>query len=129
MANDELEDAESRLSALRRQLEAFERARARETAEYSARNRQLEQSVSALSVGLRQTREDIERAAASRAWRLGHRVTRTLARLARRPGAHRRGTRRRARADRAGAGPAARALVPPRAPAAASEARTAANPS
>ncbi len=80
-----LERAESELGALRRQLEASERGRAREASEYGARVRQLEQSVSALSVGLRQTREDIERAAASRAWRLGHRVTRTLARLARRP--------------------------------------------
>ena len=80
-----LERAESELGALRRQLEASERGRAREASEYGARVRQLEQSVSALSVGLRQTREDVERAAASRAWRLGHRVTRTLARLARRP--------------------------------------------
>ena len=85
MRGGELERAESELGALRRQLEASERVRAREASEYGARSRQLEQSVSALSVGLRQTREDIERAAASRAWRLGHRVTRTLARLARRP--------------------------------------------
>ncbi len=40
--------------------------------------------MSALSVGLRHTREDIERALRSRAWRLGHLTTRTLSRLARR---------------------------------------------
>ncbi len=41
--------------------------------------------MSALSVGLRHTREDIERAERSRAWRFGHLTTRTLSRLARRP--------------------------------------------
>ncbi len=50
-----------------------------------ARTRRLEQTVSALSVALRQTSADIERALDSRAWRWGHRITRTLSRLARRP--------------------------------------------
>ena len=82
----ELERAERELHALRRQLDASERARAREASEHSARARQLEQTVSALSVGLRHTRDDVQRAANSHAWRLGHLLTRTLARLARRPG-------------------------------------------
>ncbi|HEY7951637.1 MAG TPA: glycosyltransferase [Solirubrobacteraceae bacterium] len=81
----ELESAEAELGSLHRQIEAASRSRAREAAEHTARIRHLEQTVSALSVGLRQTREDIERAAHSRAWRLGHLVTRTLSRLARRP--------------------------------------------
>jgi O-antigen biosynthesis protein len=81
----ELERAESQLGASRRELDASERARVREVAEHSMRARRLEQEVSALSVGLRHTREDIERAARSRAWRLGHLITRTLSRLARRP--------------------------------------------
>ncbi|MFI5009030.1 MAG: glycosyltransferase [Solirubrobacterales bacterium] len=81
----ELERTEAQLGASRRDLDASERARAREVAEHSTRSRRLEQEVSALSVGLRHTREDIERAARSRAWRLGHLITRTLSRLARRP--------------------------------------------
>jgi GT2 family glycosyltransferase/spore maturation protein CgeB len=82
---EELERAEAGLGASRRQLEVAERARTREAAEHSARARRLEQEVSALAVGLRHTRDDIERAARSRAWRLGHLLTRTLSRLARRP--------------------------------------------
>jgi GT2 family glycosyltransferase len=81
----ELEHAESELGALRRQLDASERARAREASEHSIRARHLEQTASAQAVALRQTRDDIERAAHSRAWRLGHLLTRTLSRLARRP--------------------------------------------
>ena len=80
-----LDSAEAELQALRRQLESSERARARDASEHSTRSRHLEETVSALSVGLRQTRDDVERAAHSRAWRLGHFVTRTLSRLARRP--------------------------------------------
>lgn len=81
----ELERTEAQLQASRRELDTAERARAREAAEHSTRSRRLEQEVSALSVALRHTREDIERAAASRAWRFGHLTTRTLSRLARRP--------------------------------------------
>ncbi len=84
-ARGELERAEGELGTLRGQLETSTRAHAREIAEHNARIRELEQTVSALSVGLRQTRDDIERAASSRAWRLGHLLTRTLSRLARRP--------------------------------------------
>ncbi len=51
----------------------------------SRRSRRLEQTVSSLSVGLSQTRDDVERALGSRAWRLGHFVTLTLSRIARRP--------------------------------------------
>ncbi|MGO8906098.1 MAG: glycosyltransferase [Solirubrobacteraceae bacterium] len=50
-----------------------------------ARTRRLEQTVSALSVALREISADIERALGSRAWRLGHFTTRTLSRVARRP--------------------------------------------
>jgi O-antigen biosynthesis protein len=81
----ELDRAEAGLQAARGALESSERERSRALAEHSARARRLEQTVSALSVGLRQTRDDIERAARSRAWRLGHLITRTLSRLARRP--------------------------------------------
>jgi GT2 family glycosyltransferase/spore maturation protein CgeB len=80
-----LDRAEGELQASRRRLQDTERASARAAAEHAARSRKLEQTVSALSVGLRQTGADIERAAGSRAWRLGHFVTRTLARIARRP--------------------------------------------
>jgi O-antigen biosynthesis protein len=81
----ELEREASQLGSVRAQLEASERARPCELAEYAARVRRLEQTVSALSVGLRRTRDDIDRAARSRAWRLGHWVTRTLSRLTRKP--------------------------------------------
>ncbi len=54
----------------------------RELEEAVARARRLEQTVSALSVVLRQTRGDIERALGSHAWRLGHLATRTLSRIA-----------------------------------------------
>jgi spore maturation protein CgeB/GT2 family glycosyltransferase len=81
----ELDRAEDERQAARAQLESALRERARERAEHSARARRLEQSVSALSVGLSQTRDDIARAAGSRAWRLGHLITRTLSRIARRP--------------------------------------------
>jgi spore maturation protein CgeB/GT2 family glycosyltransferase len=81
----ELGRAGDELQSARAQLESAQRERARERAEHSTRARGLEQSVSTLSVALRQTRDDIERAARSRAWRLGHLVTRTLSRIARRP--------------------------------------------
>jgi O-antigen biosynthesis protein len=50
--------------------------------EYASRVRELEQLVSALSGGLAQTKADIDRAAASKAWRWGHGTTKTLRRLA-----------------------------------------------
>jgi GT2 family glycosyltransferase/glycosyltransferase involved in cell wall biosynthesis len=81
----ELDRAEAALAAARGQLETAELDRGRARAEHAARVRALEQSVSTLVVGLRQTRADVERAAHSRAWRLGHLITRTLSRLARRP--------------------------------------------
>jgi O-antigen biosynthesis protein len=84
-ARGRLEDTHRQLEAMRGQLEALRRERARERATHAAHARRLEQSVSALSVGLSQTRADIERAAHSRAWRLGHLITRTLSRIARRP--------------------------------------------
>jgi spore maturation protein CgeB/GT2 family glycosyltransferase len=84
-AREQLESSREKVKSVRAQLEAVQRERARERADHAARTRRLEQSVSALSVGLRQTRGDIERAIRSRAWRLGHLVTRTLSRIARRP--------------------------------------------
>ena len=84
-AERELTAAREQLESLRAQLETVQREHARERADYAARTRRLEQSVSALSVGLRQTRGDIERAVHSRAWRLGHFITRACSRIARRP--------------------------------------------
>ena len=81
----ELDRARGEYAAAREQLDAVQRERTRERADHAARVRRLEQSVSALSVGLRQTRGDIERAVHSRAWRLGHFITRACSRIARRP--------------------------------------------
>jgi GT2 family glycosyltransferase len=50
--------------------------------EHTARIRELEQLVSTLSVTLAATRADIERTEQSRAWRLGHGVSRTASRVA-----------------------------------------------
>jgi O-antigen biosynthesis protein len=80
----QLELTQESLDATRERLAASERSRERAVAEYASRTRELQQAVSALTVGLRQTKDDIERAAQSRAWRYGHAVTRNLARLARR---------------------------------------------
>jgi O-antigen biosynthesis protein len=81
----ELDRAESESEELRKQLQASARARARAAAEHAEQSRRLRQTVSVLSVGLRQIKDDIERAAGSRAWRFGHFMTRTLARATRRP--------------------------------------------
>jgi GT2 family glycosyltransferase/spore maturation protein CgeB len=78
----ELDGAQVELTRLRRTLEKAERQHRRSVAEHAARNRRLAQTVSALSVGLSHVRDDVERAQSSRAWRLGHGVSRTLARLA-----------------------------------------------
>src|SRR5271169_5753865 len=89
---------EQTAARLQRQLEIYDREEqaarrealrlterlARQTGEL-ARTRRLEQTVSALSVALRETGGDIDRALNSRAWRLGHLITRTLSRIARRP--------------------------------------------
>jgi len=50
--------------------------------EYRRRVRELEQTVSTLIVGLSEAKADIQRAEQSRAWRLGHGVTRAARRLA-----------------------------------------------
>jgi O-antigen biosynthesis protein len=74
--------------AARREVTRLTEQLARESRELRAlrsRTRALEQTVSALSVALGQTRDDVERALGSRAWRLGHFVTRSLSRIARRP--------------------------------------------
>jgi GT2 family glycosyltransferase/spore maturation protein CgeB len=60
-----------------------ERDEFRDRAERASRKaRRLEQTVSVLSVALRQTKGDVERALGSRAWRIGHFTTRTLSRIA-----------------------------------------------
>jgi O-antigen biosynthesis protein len=74
--------------AARREMTRLTERIARQPRELEAavmRARRLEQTVSSLSVALRQTRGDIERALGSHAWRLGHLITRTGSRLARRP--------------------------------------------
>jgi len=74
-----------RLSERLAQQEVAARAAERELAKHLVRSRRLEQSVSVLSLALRQVRGDVDRALHSRAWRLGHSVTLALSRLARRP--------------------------------------------
>ncbi len=84
--------AEQRETQLRAEMEEARDRQRRETAdlerradvaarEHGARVRALEQRVAALAVGLDETRGLVERAEASRAWRLGHGVMRMLARL------------------------------------------------
>jgi GT2 family glycosyltransferase/spore maturation protein CgeB len=77
----ELDSAQAELARLRRALESSERQHQRSAGEHAARSRGLQQTISALSVGLGHVREDIERAQISRAWRYGHSVSRALARL------------------------------------------------
>jgi O-antigen biosynthesis protein len=78
----ELEGALAELKRLRRALENAERQHRRSEGEHAAQNRRLQQSVSALSVGLSHVRDDVERAQSSRAWRYGHTASSALARLA-----------------------------------------------
>ena len=79
----ELEKAQRRLEdAERAARDAAHAAQADASGEYRRRVRELEQTVSTLIVGLRETKADIERAEQSRAWRLGHGVTRAARRLA-----------------------------------------------
>src|SRR5208283_871183 len=80
----ELEIRDREEHAARREMMRLTERLAQQTREL-ARTRRLEQTVSALSVALRQTSGDIERALDSRAWRLGHFITRSLSRIARRP--------------------------------------------
>lgn len=84
-ARAELERARSELGATRGELQAVNQRLTQATSEYPARIRELEQTASALTVGLRQIQGDIARASSSRAWRYGHFVTRMLRRLAMRP--------------------------------------------
>jgi GT2 family glycosyltransferase/spore maturation protein CgeB len=77
----ELDSAQAELDRLRRVLESAERQHQRSASEHAAQSRRLQQTVSALSVGLGGVRDDIERAQTSRAWRYGHAVSRALARL------------------------------------------------
>jgi O-antigen biosynthesis protein len=81
----ELEDLRGKLSETLKHLERAERLRRQGTEESARRQRELQQTISALSVGMSQVKGDIDRAAASRAWRYGHGVMQALARLARRP--------------------------------------------
>ena len=81
-----------------------------------ARTRRLEQTVSALSVALRQTGGDVERALDSRAWRLGHsHHAHPLADRAA-PGAHRGRARRGPGSDRAGSSRPRTSICSPGAP-------------
>ncbi|HTD58204.1 MAG TPA: glycosyltransferase, partial [Solirubrobacteraceae bacterium] len=79
---DELDDLHGELGAVRRQVDSADALRSRSVAEYAARVRRQQQTVSALAVGLGRVRDDIERASSSRAWRYGHGMTRVLARIA-----------------------------------------------
>ena len=78
------EELEERLRALTAELTAERQRALAVEREQRARIRELEQAVSALLLGLSETRADVERAEASRAWRLGHRFTRMGRILARR---------------------------------------------
>jgi len=75
------EDLERRLAHAERELDR-ERARA---AERRVRTRELEQTLSFLIADLRATREDIARVETSRAWRIGHGLTRLARRVTLRP--------------------------------------------
>jgi O-antigen biosynthesis protein len=77
-----LEAAEQSLAAAERGREAAEAQGGRMASEYGARLRELEQLVSILAGGLAQTKDDVDRAAESRAWRWGHGATKALRRLA-----------------------------------------------
>ncbi len=78
----EIEQTRSEADELRAALEAAELQGRRTASEYGARVRELEQLVSILAGGLAQTKQDIDRAAGSRAWRWGHGATRAMRRLA-----------------------------------------------
>ena len=78
-ATQELADLERQMRAER---DALERAARAGRGEQAARIRELEQLVSTLSLTLAATRDDIERAERSRAWRIGHGMTRAAARVA-----------------------------------------------
>jgi GT2 family glycosyltransferase/spore maturation protein CgeB len=82
---NELQRERDQVQVLRSQLDAADQKRRLVISEYSARIRALEQRVSTLQLTLRDTRDDIERAAASRAWRMGHRLTSAAARAVLRP--------------------------------------------
>ena len=84
-ASPELAEAERQLLRLRDERDALERAGRAGRGEHVARIRELEQLVSTLSLTLAATRDDVDRAERSRAWRLGHGVSRAAARAALRP--------------------------------------------
>src|SRR6187551_469378 len=77
----EVKRLESAVTELRQAREEGEARNKRMAGEYRARVRELEQLVSVLAAGLAQTKEDIDRAAGSRAWRWGHGTTRALRKL------------------------------------------------
>lgn len=78
-------DLAHELQELRSERDALELAARASRGEHTARIRELEQLVSILSLALAATRDDITRAEQSRAWRMGHGMTRTAARVAGRP--------------------------------------------
>ena len=76
----EIESLETTVAELRQAHETAERRTRRVAEEYRARVRELEQLASTLAGGLAQTKQDIDRAAGSRAWRWGHGATKALRR-------------------------------------------------
>ena len=87
--DSEVAKLDAEVLKLRRALEGSEAKERRTASEYGARVRELEQLVSTLAAGLAQTRDDIDRAAGSRAWRWGHGATRALRTLSPAPQRHR----------------------------------------
>jgi O-antigen biosynthesis protein len=85
-ARREIERARQRTAAAGPVATEEELRRARQQLDtYRDRVRELDQVVSALTVGLEATKRDLNRAADSFAWRLGHSITKTLRRFRLRP--------------------------------------------
>jgi O-antigen biosynthesis protein len=77
----EVEERDAAVAELQQARDAAEQRTRRVAEEYRARVRELEQLASTLAGGLAQTKQDIDRAAGSRAWRWGHGATKALRRL------------------------------------------------
>lgn len=78
----EVAELERRLRLVQDERDALERAGRASRGEHVARIRELEQLVSTLGLALAATRDDIDRAERSRAWRLGHGISRAASRAA-----------------------------------------------
>lgn len=77
----EVEERDAAVAELQQARDAAEQRTRRVAEEYRARVRELEQLASTLAGGLAQTKQDLDRAADSRAWRWGHGATKALRRL------------------------------------------------